>query len=413
ACRLPLRGDARVVAQFKRVEDPREVTVSVQGEGTVVSNPAGITCRADERCRATFTRTRTVQLTAAAAPGHRFADWSGDCVGLRCKIRGVGGDAAVRARFVVDPSAVTLNVDVGGAGLGRVASRPSGIDCGQLCSAGFRRGSRVVLVAIEQRGSRFSGWSGPACASARGDRTCSVTLDRSAVVVARFERSGGGAGTDTSSGPGPQTQAPSVRITSPSDGSSSKAGERIRYAAEISDPQGADLSSYDVVWREDGIEFARGQTATHVARSPGTHTIEVTAVNDENQPATDHITIRIDAPLNRPPSVVITQPTNTEIAADQFDGRPYALVRFVAKASDPDDDRLTFTWTDDSAAPAESSQEQSPQMRLYVADNSGDSCIRTTSHELKLTVSDGAVRVTRSMKVSVSVYHDYCSGLLK
>jgi hypothetical protein len=211
-CRLLLTRDTRVVAKFKRVRDPRKVAVIVNGQGTVSSHPAGITCRAGERCQATFTRSRRLRLTAAAAPGHRFAGWSGDCDGKQqCIIDNDARRTEVHARFVADPRAVTLKVDVRGDGLGRVVSRPSGIDCGQQCAAGFGRGTGVQLSAIAPRGSRFAGWNDPACATTTRS-TCAVTADRSRTVVAHFN-----ADTprpDSSApGPGPSEQHETHNLT--------------------------------------------------------------------------------------------------------------------------------------------------------------------------------------------------------
>ncbi len=191
ACRVLVETDTRVAALFTRVADPRDVTVRVEGSGTVVSYPAGITCGAkDDGCRATFKRSGRVKLTAAAERGHRFAGWSGGCQGTgRCDISGNARRVAVGARFVADDDARTLTVVIRGDGDGRVVSRQSGIDCGEVCSASFARDTRVVLTAIPQEGSRFPGWTDPACAAAAGD-TCTITLASSREVAVRFEDEG-------------------------------------------------------------------------------------------------------------------------------------------------------------------------------------------------------------------------------
>ena len=187
-CRVLLTTDTGVVARFKPVGEPHEVTVRVRGKGTVVSHPAGIACGADEDCQATFTRSRKLALIAAAAPGHRFDRWSDGCTGTaRCDIEGDARRTVVNAHFVADPDAVRLAVDIRGSGLGKVSSAQSGIDCGELCAAGFERGARVRLAAIPQPGSRFDGWSDPSCGS-RSAKTCTITLVRSSRVVARFTR---------------------------------------------------------------------------------------------------------------------------------------------------------------------------------------------------------------------------------
>ena len=187
-CRLVVQTDTHVTALFKPVADPRDVTVRVDGDGTVVSYPAGIRCgNGEDGCRATFERSGEVRLTAAAERGHRFAGWSGACQGeARCAITGDARRVAVGARFVADDDARTLTVAKRGDGDGRVVSSTSGIDCGEVCTASFPAATRVVLTAIPQEGSRFPGWNDPACATA-GDDTCTVTLANSRKVNAHFD----------------------------------------------------------------------------------------------------------------------------------------------------------------------------------------------------------------------------------
>ena len=183
ACRLTVTDTTTVGALFSAVPDGRSVTVKVEGEGTVVSYPAGISCGAGKRCDATFKRSVDLVLSAAAAPRHRFADWSGDCAGSdRCRVERGTSPASAVARFVADAGAPRLSVSVEGDGSGRVVSRQSGIDCGEQCAASFKRGTQVVLVPVAVPGSHFAGWSERAC-----DESCTVTLDRDREVVARFK----------------------------------------------------------------------------------------------------------------------------------------------------------------------------------------------------------------------------------
>ncbi len=102
---------------------------------------------------------------------------------------------------------VSLTVSKAGAGGGTVTSSPSGIDCGNTCSAGFQAGSVVTLTASADSGSTFTGWSGGGC-SGTGD--CTVTIRGDAITVTatfyrppRFtltvSKAGMGLGTVTSS----------------------------------------------------------------------------------------------------------------------------------------------------------------------------------------------------------------------
>jgi hypothetical protein len=73
--------------------------VSVRGSGTVVSDPAGISCQAGS-CRGIFPFRAAVVLTALPAAGRQFTGWGGDCAGLgiSCRLR-VGHAASVSAEF--------------------------------------------------------------------------------------------------------------------------------------------------------------------------------------------------------------------------------------------------------------------------------------------------------------------------
>ena len=78
-------------------EDLR-VRFSGLGDGTVTSNPGGISAPAD--CDGTYSLGTTVTLTAAAAPGSRFIGWGGDATGTTNPITvTLDSDKSVRAVF--------------------------------------------------------------------------------------------------------------------------------------------------------------------------------------------------------------------------------------------------------------------------------------------------------------------------
>ena len=75
------------------------VAVSVTGQGTVVSTPAGIQC--GTACGGSFARGSPLALTAAPAPGEVFAGWDGSCRGVTPTCRtSLKGPTAVVATFV-------------------------------------------------------------------------------------------------------------------------------------------------------------------------------------------------------------------------------------------------------------------------------------------------------------------------
>jgi len=77
----------------------------------------------------------------------------------------------------------TLTVSNAGTGSGTVTSDPIGIDCGSDCSEDYAAGILVILTAIPDAGSTFTGWSG-ACT---GIDPCEVTMDATKAVTATFD----------------------------------------------------------------------------------------------------------------------------------------------------------------------------------------------------------------------------------
>ena len=109
---------------------------------------------------------------------------------------------SVHAWLVRDGLYRILSVAKTGTGSGAVTSKPSGINCGAVCSAIFPQGTSVTLTPVPAAGSFFGGWSGGNCS---GTGTCTVTMGKAVNVTAIFSRpqhilavSKSGAGTVTS-----------------------------------------------------------------------------------------------------------------------------------------------------------------------------------------------------------------------
>jgi phospholipase C len=75
-----------------------------------------------------------------------------------------------------------LSLSMGGAGSGKVASTPSGMNCDSSCQSAFSAGTAVVLSALASPSSVFMGWSG-ACS---GIGQCTVNMSRPQTVQATF-----------------------------------------------------------------------------------------------------------------------------------------------------------------------------------------------------------------------------------
>jgi hypothetical protein len=96
---------------------------------------------------------------------------------------------------------ITLTVAKDGLGSGTVTSQPPGIECGQMCSALFARGTVVTITALPDAGSIFAGWSGDGI----GTDTRQAILDSPQRVTATFRAAAATLGLvngDFESGPG-------------------------------------------------------------------------------------------------------------------------------------------------------------------------------------------------------------------
>ena len=153
------------------------LTVTVEGFGTVASNPAGISCSSFSKCSQSFTGGSQVTLTPTGVNGWEFSNWGGACSGSGSCTVAMNAAESVTANFT---PAATLFVRVTGSGT--VTSSPAGINCGSTCDANYAEGAQVTLTAVPASGWKFGGW-GTACS---GTGTCSVTMNSAQIVTATF-----------------------------------------------------------------------------------------------------------------------------------------------------------------------------------------------------------------------------------
>lgn len=155
------------------------LTVEREGEGSVVSVPAGIDC--PDTCDRSFALRTRIVLTPDAGDGWTFARWEGRCEGRQpCRFR-LRGDRTVRAVFTeketADPQPkVRLTVDPPTGGT--VVGEPGDIDCPKsLCRDDVDKGEPVTLTAHEDDNFLFTGWGG-ACADQANPCTLDMAGDR-------------------------------------------------------------------------------------------------------------------------------------------------------------------------------------------------------------------------------------------
>jgi hypothetical protein len=160
-------------AQWYSIPQLQLLTVSKVGAGTdaVTSNPAGISC--GDICHAGF-GTAAVTLTATPDPSFVFAGWGGgSCSGTGPCTVSMDQARSVTAAFEPDSKVLTVSRD--GSGTGTVTSNPAGVNCGSVCQTSFATGTTVMLTAVADPSSTFTGWSG-VCT---GTGVCEVTMDQS------------------------------------------------------------------------------------------------------------------------------------------------------------------------------------------------------------------------------------------
>ena len=203
---LVVAGLVLLVACGRQVEPPtveHEVSVTIDGAGSVVSSPVGIDTAVGD-VTAAFEAGTVVTLTAVPDSGYAFDGFSFDDAALECEdgstattcVLTVDDAIEVTATFsevVVVPGIETLTVLVEGDGEGVVVSAPAGIDTddGDF-SATFEEGEVVTLTATAAAGSEFVGFSFDdpdlECDPASPADACIITLDASIEVTVTFVR---------------------------------------------------------------------------------------------------------------------------------------------------------------------------------------------------------------------------------
>lgn len=163
--------------------------VSVQGGGAVRvrAGAQAALCRrpGDRACDQDHEVGADLVLEAVADDDSYLASWSGACVGAapRCQLR-LGDQAAVAASFRRKP-VLTLRRTGDGRGLVLVqGAADPGLRCGDACRFSLAGSPVLDLAPRPASTSIFAGWSG-AC---QGDAGCSLRMDQSREVQARFRR---------------------------------------------------------------------------------------------------------------------------------------------------------------------------------------------------------------------------------
>lgn len=175
-------ANKRCAAEFSEwapgdfVLNPRELSLTVDGPGTVTIEPGDIECRTDATCRLEVEEFSTFTLSVSYRE-EAFLGWDGDCQGDATSLQvTLSRDKACRAVF---DDAIYYPVRIEVQGEGYVESAPSGIYCGEghsSCEHAFKEGEVIVLSAVAGSGSFFDGW-GHQCTDAFGNPITSSVIE--------------------------------------------------------------------------------------------------------------------------------------------------------------------------------------------------------------------------------------------
>jgi phospholipase C len=184
-CMLTLSASQQVTASFNAIQNAEVLTVTLAGagNGTVASNPGGISCA--PTCSTSFASGTQVTLTETAAANSSFTGWTGGCSGSNptCSLT-LSASQQVTATFNANQNAPVLTVSLAGTGTGTISSNPSGISCAPTCSASFAGGTQVTLSETAGTNSSFAAWAGGGCSGT--SPTCTLTMNANQQVTATF-----------------------------------------------------------------------------------------------------------------------------------------------------------------------------------------------------------------------------------
>ncbi|MEM1178345.1 MAG: Calx-beta domain-containing protein [Acidobacteriota bacterium] len=159
----PLISFADAVGEGTVLDDDLLLSITVDGLGNVLSDPAGLDCGdGGVDCDEVYAEGITVTLTANAAVGWSFDGFSGD---PDCDdgVITVVADTACVATFTAQSE---LTVEFVGEGFAVVMSIPEGLDCdptgATVCAALFDVGTPVELAVETDIDTRFDGFTGDA-----------------------------------------------------------------------------------------------------------------------------------------------------------------------------------------------------------------------------------------------------------
>lgn len=157
-----------------------------------------------------------------------------------------------------------------------------------------------------------------------------------------------------------------------------KTGETTTIQATATDENPGDTLTY--TWEVDGQRVAEsGSSFTFgtTGRNPGRHTVRVTVTDPDGMTANCESTVEIQAP---PPPPQVNRAPTCQMTLSPTDVYSGASVRATARATDPDNDTLSYEWSIDGRVLSGMSGSEA---NISTAD------VGAGSHSVSLKVSDG------------------------
>jgi hypothetical protein len=188
-CSFQIQGNVTATPNF-RAGTAVTLTKSGNGMGTVTAkgtlSPATVSC--GPTCTSTTFAAfdaKPVALTATAAVGSRFVDFTGDCMSTSspCSFIPAGANDSVNTQFVLRQFTLrVLNRTAGTV----TSTTPSGIiNCGlggSNCTQDLEFNTQVVLVATPNADAIFVNWTGAPC-NGSANATCAFRVPAAAVTL--------------------------------------------------------------------------------------------------------------------------------------------------------------------------------------------------------------------------------------
>jgi uncharacterized protein (TIGR02145 family)/uncharacterized repeat protein (TIGR02543 family) len=167
AVTVTIDGNKTLTANFTPL-NTLTVSVTPAGGGTVSRNPDA----------AYYATGASVTVTATAASGYTFKNWSGASTSTGSSVTiTISGNTAITANFA---QLYTLTTSISPAGAGVILRNPD--------QASYTPGASVIVTAAPTSGYVFAGWSGSALSK---ENPVAVILDGNKTLVANFAQAPG------------------------------------------------------------------------------------------------------------------------------------------------------------------------------------------------------------------------------